>query len=74
MCSAASVLTKIEAPVQSLYVFVFVCVCVLIITVFFLFSQLVFEVEEKEAIVKKMNKQSKSLNKIKRGESSLHST
>ncbi|GLD47997.1 shootin-1-like isoform X1 [Lates japonicus] len=35
-------------------------------------EQLALEVEEKEAILRRMNKQSKTMNKIKRGESSSH--
>lgn len=35
-------------------------------------SQLALEIEEKEAILKKMNKQNKNMNKLIRGESSSH--
>ena len=49
-----------------------VSVCIPACLITDILSQLVLEAEEKEAILRKMSKQSKTMNKMKRGESSLH--
>lgn len=63
-------LTKEGAELrQQVCVCVCVCLRVFLFQVFlFSFAQLVLQVEEKEAVMIEMNKQSRNMSKIKRGE------